>query len=208
LKELEANVRRIKEMNIPVAKPLCDIHNNICYHFKMQNNQLDKKQCYQLEHLINQAEQPKEIIDQLVTKMVRGTAIQTILRLLCLFSVTQSGLKSDAFEYLKKTFVMQYGYNEVATMCNLEVGNLFRLRDKGLDWAEIKDRFKLIDEDIDIRNPTSYSYVFGGLKPLSIKFIQTVFEKKGFKNMGGKLMGLVPGPQVYPNDELDFFEPK
>ena len=50
--------------------------------------------------------------------------------------------------------------------------------------------------------------MFGGLKPLSIKFIETVFEKKGFRNMGGKLMNLIPGPQVYPEDEMDFFEPK
>jgi hypothetical protein len=31
LKELEYNVRKIKEMNIPIAKPLIDIHSNICW---------------------------------------------------------------------------------------------------------------------------------------------------------------------------------
>lgn len=34
LKELTAIASRIKEMNIPVMKPLCDIHNNICYYIK------------------------------------------------------------------------------------------------------------------------------------------------------------------------------
>lgn len=34
LKDLQASVQRIKEMNIPVAKPLCDTHNNICYYIK------------------------------------------------------------------------------------------------------------------------------------------------------------------------------
>ena len=47
-------------------------------------------------------------------------------------------------------------------------------------------KYNLIEEDIDIRNPKSYSYVFGGLKPLSVKIVETVFEKKGFKNMGSK----------------------
>ena len=28
--------------------------------------------------------------------------------------------------------------------------------------------------------------MYGGLKPLSIKFIETIFEKKGFKNIGGR----------------------
>ena len=34
--------------------------------------------------------------------------------------------------------------------------------------------------------PTSFSYVLGGLKPLSIKFIETFIEKKGFKNIDKK----------------------
>ncbi len=59
------------------------------------------------------------------------------------------------------------------------------MRDKGLDWAAIKDKFELIEEDINIQNPKSYSYVFGGLKPLSIRFIELLF-KRGFKGMGNK----------------------
>jgi 6-phosphogluconate dehydrogenase len=60
---------------------------------KKQNVQLNVKQCHNLEQLINHAENPKEIISLLETKMVKQTKIETILRLLCLFSVTQSGLK-------------------------------------------------------------------------------------------------------------------
>lgn len=126
-------------MNIPVAKPLCDTHNNICYYIKTQNSLMNNKQCHALELLINHAENPKEIVDALITKMVRGTRIETILRLLCLFSVTQSGLKSEAFENLKRAFVLEYGYQEVATLCNLENAGLFRIRDKGLDWGDCKE---------------------------------------------------------------------
>lgn len=139
LKELEANVRRIKEMNIPVAKPLLDIHNNLCYYFKQRNIELTAKQCYQLEHLINQAEQPKEIIEALQTKIVRNTRIETVLRLLCLFSVTQGGLKQETFENLKRTFIIEYGYPEIATMCNLEVAGLFTPKQKGFEWSDIKE---------------------------------------------------------------------
>ena len=126
-------------MNIPIAKPLCDMHSNICYYIKQKNTQLNNKQCHQLEHLINHAESPKEITDALLTKMVRQTNIQTVLRLMCLFSVTQSGLKQDAFELLKKTFLLEYGFHETATLCNMEVAGLFRMRDKALDWSDIKE---------------------------------------------------------------------
>lgn len=78
-------------------------------------------------------------------------------------------------------------------MCNLENSGLFRLRDKGFDWQDVKEKYKLIEEDIDIKNPTSYAYVFGGLKPLSVKFIEYFIEKRGFKGIGKKMMELIPG---------------
>ena len=93
-----AKVAKIKEMNIPVMKPLLDHHNNICFWLKQKNSEKDNKKCHELEHVINHAEEVKEICDLLIVKMVRGTKIETILRLMCLFSVTQGGLKNDMFE--------------------------------------------------------------------------------------------------------------
>jgi len=110
LKELQESVQKIKALNIPVAKPLCDIHNNICYYMKKQNVVLNTKQCHNLEQLINHAENPKEIVSLLETKMVKQTRIETILRLMCLFSVTQSGLKQEQFDHLRRVFLMCYGY--------------------------------------------------------------------------------------------------
>jgi hypothetical protein len=39
IKALEESVRKIKEMNIPLTKPLCDMHNNICYFIKKFNTE-------------------------------------------------------------------------------------------------------------------------------------------------------------------------
>lgn len=98
MKEIEMQVRRIKEMNIPIVKPLLDYHNNICYEIKKRNSERDNKKLHELEHVINHAESPKEIFEALTVKMVRGTRIETVMRLMCLFSITQGGLKSDMFE--------------------------------------------------------------------------------------------------------------
>lgn len=55
---------------------------------------------------------------------------------------------------------------------------------------------------VDLIDPKSISYVLGGLKPLSVKFIKTLFiEKKGFKNIEKKsklnlkfvALALIPG---------------
>ena len=119
LKELEYNVRKIKEMNIPIAKPLIDIHSNICWQLKQNNKSLTIRQCYTLEQMIYHCEDPKIIIKLLETKIARKTQIETMLRLMILFSLTLSGLKKDDFDNLKRIFLQTYGYHEMVTLCNL-----------------------------------------------------------------------------------------
>ena len=56
----------------------------------------------------------------LQTKMVKQTPVEAVLRLLCLFSITNSGLKRDDLDYIKKVFLMNYGYHEAATLASLQ----------------------------------------------------------------------------------------
>lgn len=80
----------------------------------------------------------KEIMPQLESKMCRKHNIETILRLVSLLSVTKSGLDPKDFDYLRKTFLMCYGYQEIATLMNLQDAKLVRPRDKVFDWTKIK----------------------------------------------------------------------
>lgn len=52
-----------------------------------------------------------------------------------------------------------------------------------IDWNKLKKEFQLITEEVKIDRPTEISYVFGGYAPLSIKFIEMLIEREGFKNM-------------------------
>ena len=122
---------------------------------------------------------------------------------------------------------MCYGYQEVATLCNLQDSGILRVRDKGFDWSDVKEvsfsflltftqKFKLIEETYDIKEPKSYSYVLTGLKPLSVRFIELFIEKQGFKNIGNKskylpanpliVMNLIPGENLYPDNEGELFQ--
>lgn len=77
------------------------------------------RHCRRLEQLINTGEPFKGIIKMLETKMVKQVRVDYILRLLCLFSVTNSGIKKDDFDFVKKIFLMNYGYQEALTLANL-----------------------------------------------------------------------------------------
>jgi hypothetical protein len=49
LVELEAFVKKVKELNIPVAKPLLDMHTNLAFHMKKLNSEPNTKFLLELE---------------------------------------------------------------------------------------------------------------------------------------------------------------
>jgi len=55
--------------------------------------------------MIYHCEDPKIIIKLFETKIARKTQIETMLRLMILFSLTLSGLKKDDFDNLKRIFL-------------------------------------------------------------------------------------------------------
>lgn len=121
INELQASVARIKDINIPVAKPLCDMHTNICYDIKDIQKKQDVKQFFKLEQIIchEGGDALKEIIKKLETKIARQVNVDQVVRLICLLSLTLSGFKKDELEHLRKILIMNYGYQESATLANL-----------------------------------------------------------------------------------------
>ena len=116
--------------------------------------------------------------------MVKQFSLQTVLRLFCLLSVTQNGLKQEYFDHLRRVFVMCYGYQEIPTLINLQEAGLFRVKSKDvIDWNKLKREYRLITEEVKIDKPTEISYVYGGYAPLSIRFVEMLMEKEGFRNM-------------------------
>jgi hypothetical protein len=52
--------------------------------------------------------------------------------------VTQSGLKTDMLEQLRRFYIMNYGYSELITLMALQEAKLLRPKDKRLDWNKLK----------------------------------------------------------------------
>lgn len=61
-----------------------------------------------------------------------------ILRYMVLFSTTQGGCSKTDFDSLRRTFIMNYGYQEMVTMMNLQDAGLFKEKNKKnpgyFDW--------------------------------------------------------------------------
>lgn len=113
----------------------------------------------------------------------------SILRLMCLLSVTQNGLTTEEANKLKTLFVSAYGYNYLPLFCNLEKLGLFviqpsfnvaeftastlankvaqvvPLSSKKGALHQMIQKLKLIPnhkESSNLKNPSDMSYVFSG----------------------------------------------
>jgi hypothetical protein len=85
-----------------------------------------------------------------------------VLRLLCLFSLTQGGLKDKIFTFFTKEIVQTYGYEYMFTLSNLSKLGLLR-RQEGKNFYEAaRETMRLTVNDVDERDPNDISYVYSG----------------------------------------------
>ena len=125
-------------MNIAKGKDVLTHHINLAFHINNKMKDLDYQHSYGLEQKIILGEDLKSIQQVLENKMIKQYNRDKILRLICLLSVTQSGLKTDLLDALRRFYIMNYGYSELITLMSLQEAKLLRQKDKRFDWAKIK----------------------------------------------------------------------
>ena len=142
--ELEAYITKLRTMNIAKGKDVLAHHINLAFYVNSLMKNIDYQHCYGLEQKIILGEELQQIQTTLENKMVKQYSRDKILRLLCLLSVTQSGLKPDVFNSLRKFYIMNYGYSEIITLMNLQDAKLLRVKDKKFDWSKLKKVTRMI----------------------------------------------------------------
>ncbi|GAV77193.1 Sec1 domain-containing protein [Cephalotus follicularis] len=131
-----------------------------------------------------------EYIEELIHKQ---EPLAKILRLLILFSVTNSGLPKKHFDYLRQRELLHsYGFEHLETLINLEKSGLLKKQESKSNWLTIKRALQLVIEDTDTANPNDISYVFSGYAPLSIRLVQHAV-RSGWRPME-EILKLLPGP--------------
>ncbi|KAI3896964.1 hypothetical protein MKX03_005659 [Papaver bracteatum] len=104
----------------------------------------------------------------------RQEPVVEVLRLLVLFSSTNSGLPKQQFDYIRREFLHSYGFEHMATPWNLEKAGLFK------------------KQEIDTANPNDIAYVFSGYAPLSVRLVQQAL-RSGWRPIED-ILKLLPGP--------------
>ncbi|XP_044514700.1 vacuolar protein sorting-associated protein 33A isoform X3 [Gracilinanus agilis] len=124
-----------------------------------------------------------------------------ILRLVCLQSVCNSGLKQKVLDYYKREILQTYGYEHMLTLNNLEQAGLLKPQAGGRNnYPTIRKTLRLWMDDVNEQNPNDISYVYSGYAPLSVRLAQ-LLARPGWRSIE-EVLKMLPGPHFEERQQL------
>ncbi|KAF2736592.1 Sec1-like protein [Polyplosphaeria fusca] len=134
--------------------------------------------------------------DLIIELINRNVPLSTILRLLCLESTTNAGMRPKDLETFKRAVIQAYGPQHILTLSSLEKMGLLQPRGGvGLgtgtaakpgsvtNYAPLRRNIKIWDDEVNEAEPNDISFVFSGYAPLSVRLIQSIIQKQTLANL-------------------------
>ncbi|KAK1627348.1 hypothetical protein QYE76_001663 [Lolium multiflorum] len=189
--ELKDFVKRLNSL------PEITRHVNLAQHLQSSATKRSFFARVEIEQIIREVENyetPRcfEYIEDIIQKQ---EPIETVLRLLVLFSLTNAGLPKKIFDYLRREILHSYGFEHMPLLYNLEKAGLVKRQESRSNWVGISRALQLI---VDIKDPEKppddISYIFSGYAPLSIRLVQHAV-RSGWQPIEQPLK-LLPGPHL------------
>ncbi|NWZ24883.1 VP33A protein, partial [Asarcornis scutulata] len=124
-----------------------------------------------------------------------------ILRLVCLQSVCNSGLKQKVLDHYKREILQTYGYEHILTLNNLEKAGLLKPQTSSRNnYPTIRKTLRLWMDDVNEQNPNDISYVYSGYAPLSVRLAQ-LLARPGWRSIE-EVLKMLPGPHFEERQQL------
>lgn len=181
----------VKKLN---SLPEMTRHINLAQHLTTFTSKPSFLAKLDMEHTIVEASSYDICFEYIEEMIQKQEPLISVLRLLILFSVTNSGLPKKHFDYLRRELLHSYGFEHMATLNNLEKAGLFKKQESKSNWLTVKRALQLVVEDTDTANPNDIAYVFSGYAPLSIRLVQHAV-RSGWRPME-EILKLLPGPHT------------
>ncbi|GMI78794.1 VACUOLAR PROTEIN SORTING 33 [Hibiscus trionum] len=181
----------VKKLN---SLPEMTRHINLAQHLSTFTSKPSFLAKLDMEHTIIEASSYDICLEYIEEMIHKQEPLINVLRLLILFSVTNSGLPKKHFDYLRRELLHSYGFEHMATLYNLEKVGLLKKQETKSNWLTVKRALQLVVEDTDTANPNDIAYVFSGYAPLSIRLVHNAVLS-GWRPME-EILKLLPGPHT------------
>ncbi|XP_027365004.1 vacuolar protein-sorting-associated protein 33 homolog [Abrus precatorius] len=196
--EMTTTTQTVSELKDFVKKlnslPEMTRHINLAQHLSTFTSKPSFLGQLDMEHTIVEAQSYDICFDYIEELIHKQEPLVTVLRLLILFSFTNSGLPKKHFDYFRRELLHSYGFEHIAMLNNLEKAGLFKKQESKSNWLTIKRALQLVVEDTDTANPNDIAYVFSGYAPLSIRLVQHAI-RSGWRPVE-EILKLLPGPHL------------
>ena len=161
-------------------------HDSLETHLKVSEQIITKKREAEYERQLFFERAILEAVDKIPIKdyveecIHRQVNYRIPLRLLCLMSTTNGGIKDKYWQPLKQQYIHSYGHKFIDCLHNLEKAGLIVGKPEEASapstFKQLSKNLKLVPkepETANLCNPSKLSYVFGGaFKPLSVAVIE------------------------------------
>ncbi|KAK6541217.1 hypothetical protein TWF694_008584 [Orbilia ellipsospora] len=124
---------------------------------------------------------------ELMTELIaRGATMETVLRLLCLYSSVNTGFKPKDFDLFRREILQGYGYEHILTLDALDKIALLQSRTVAGSTAAaalrtsydyLRKPLRLFSETVNESEPDDIVYVYSVYAPLSVRLVQCVIQK-------------------------------
>ncbi|KAL9388511.1 hypothetical protein Peur_017116 [Populus x canadensis] len=179
----------VKKLN---SLPEMTRHINLAQHLSTFTSKQSFLSRLDMEQTLIEAQSYDICFDYIEESIHKQEPLVIVLRLLILFSITNSGLPKRNFDHLRRELLHSYGFEHIAMLNNLEKAGLLKKQENKSNWLTIKRTLQLVVEDTDTANPNDIAYVFSGYAPLSIRLVQQAV-RSGWRPME-EILKLLPGP--------------
>ncbi|XP_076749374.1 vacuolar protein sorting-associated protein 33A isoform X1 [Xylocopa sonorina] len=137
-------------------------------------------------------DKPNSFIEDMIAQQ---QPLLKVLRLLCIQSLTNSGLKPKLLDYYKREIIQTYGFQNLPTLLNLEKAGLLKQQQSARQYAVLRKTLRLTVEDESEIAPKDISYVHSIYAPLSVRLAEQLVQPIGWQSLND-VMGLLPGPTI------------
>ncbi|TKY51624.1 Vacuolar protein-sorting-associated protein 33-like [Spatholobus suberectus] len=196
--EMTTTTQTVSELKDFVKKlnslPEMTRHINLAQHLSKFTSKPSFLGQLDMEHTIVEAQSYDICFDYIEELIHKQEPLTTVLRLLILFSNTNSGLPKKHFDYFRRELLHSYGFEHIAMLNNLEKAGLFKKQESKSNWLTVKRALQLVVEDTDTANPNDIAYVFSGYAPLSVRLVQHAI-RSGWRPVE-EILRLLPGPHL------------
>ncbi|UYV77673.1 VPS33A, partial [Cordylochernes scorpioides] len=114
-----------------------------------------------------------------------------VLRLICIQSLANNGLKPKVLEHYRREILQVYGYQHLLFLTNLERCGLLRPAGPGRVFSTFRSTLRLYVEEV---GPVDMASVCSGYAPLSVRLVQFL-HSPGWRAIAD-VLAMLPGPTI------------